>query len=103
MKTIEEIASKIAETTELPEETIAFHLKRIARKFDYELSGKQENILDNKDASDVEFITARFLYERLRKEKLQKGHTRLIPIVKVAQVRPKTESMPVTKPMPIVK
>jgi hypothetical protein len=105
MKTIEQLSAELAKSLKIPQNTVAFHLKRIARKFDYELYGKDGNLMDDKDAKDVEFITYRFLLDRVNKEKSKKTHTRLLPMIVVnkespdgAKRTPKTKQMPIIKP-----
>lgn len=112
MKTIEQLSAELAESLKIPHDTVAFHLKRIARKFDYEIYGKNENMMDDKDAKDVEFITSRFLIDRVKKEKSKKNHTRLLPMIVVSKAsnesnisdnKVKSNKNPKTKPMPIIK
>lgn len=110
MKTIEQLSAELAESLKIPQGTVAFHLKRIARKFDYEIYGKNENMMDDKDAKDVEFITSRFLIDRVKKEKSKKNHTRLLPMIVANKTstessgsKVKSNKNPKTKPMPIIK
>lgn len=110
MKTIEQLSAELAESLKIPQGTVAFHLKRIARKFDYDLYGKDDNLMDDKDAKDVEFITSRFLVDRINKEKSKKTHTRLLPMIVINKTskesggsKAKQSGSPKTKPMPIIK
>jgi hypothetical protein len=97
MKTLDEIATEILKKTNYSQDVIKFHLERIARKFDYELFGKNQDMLSAEDAADVSSITARFLQDRKGHEARKDDATQLISIV---QVNPVSTT---TKPLPIVR
>lgn len=93
MTTLEEIVDSIVKKSNYPRSVVAYHAKRIARKFDYELSGKKQNILSKEDAADVESITSRFLQDRKRHESRNNTATQLLAVVPE-----KTD----TKPLPLI-
>lgn len=99
MTTLEQIVENILKKSNYPREVVEFHVERIARKFKYELIGKKENLLSKEDASDVESITSRFLYDRKEHETRKDNATQLLAIIPPARTKnPGT----MTKPLPVI-
>lgn len=99
MTTLDQIVENILRKSHYPREVVKFHVERIARKFKYELIGKEQNILSKEDAADVESITERFLYDRKGHEDRKANATQLLAIIPPGKEQ---NSRPMTKPLPII-
>lgn len=102
MKKVSEIATEILKTVDYPRETVEFQVTRIARKFNYELIGKKDYRLDAKDAEEVEFITSKFLHNRIKVEEKTKTATQMLPIIAKSKNKEASKT-PSTKEIPLVK